>query len=290
MNSHQEHTLLWSAGLSVNPATGQVQAGANCLRLGPVNMKVLMLLLESGNRVVSRTEFFDRVWARQLVSDDVLTRSISDLRTQLGEHAEAPVLIETIPKRGYRWVPPVTNVEGVAQIASQPPDAKAQTRSSLPSGRGLRVLAWAAVVLAGLALLSSSVLWVLGTYSGTVRTKVAALPIQAEAAEQQLATEADRLLQEYLLASTQFELLSFSATSLHLQNPFPVLAREYGVQYVIEGRILTYQSRSMITLSLVDARSATVVDSVTHDIEAAADLQAVSQDFIGGLDQTLGEL
>src|ERR1044071_4069755 len=105
MNFHQEHTLLHSAGLSIDPASGQVQAGAESVRLGPVNMKVLTLLLENGNRVVGRTEFFEKVWARQVVSDDVLTRSISDLRTQLGAHADAPVLIETIPKRGYRWVP-----------------------------------------------------------------------------------------------------------------------------------------------------------------------------------------
>lgn len=292
MNSHQEHALLQSAGLSIDPGTGQVQAGAECLRLGPVNMKVLMLLLESGNRVVSRTEFFDKVWARQVVSDDVLTRSISDLRTQLGEHTGGTVLIETIPKRGYRWVPAVTRAEGCLPMGASPLDAQgvALTLRVVPMSTGMRILAWAGLVLAGLVLLSSSVLWVLGSYSASDRIKVAVLPIQAASAEQQLATEVDRLMQEQLLNSEQFELLSFSATSLYLQNPFPVLAREYGVQYVIEGRIRSYQSRSMLTLSVVDALSASVVDSVTLDIDAASDLQALSEDFIGGFDESLSEL
>jgi DNA-binding winged helix-turn-helix (wHTH) protein/TolB-like protein len=279
MNSQQEHTLLHSAGLSFDPATGQVQAGAESLRLGPVNMKVLMLLLESGNRVVSRTEFFDKVWARQLVSDDVLTRAISDLRTQLGAHTEAPVLIETIPKRGYRWLPPVASAPGMP-LAAVAPATVPLAVPAVPLRTGTRVLVWAAAVLAGLLLLSSSVLWVLGSHSASGRIKVAALPVQAAAAEQQIATEIDRLLQEQLLVSEQFELLAFSATSLHLQNPFPVLAREYGVQYVLEGRIQTWQSHSTLTLNLVDARSATVIDSVSADVGATSDLQALSQGFI----------
>jgi DNA-binding response OmpR family regulator len=82
MNLPSEHTVLLSAQLSIDQAAGQVQAGAECIRLGPVNMKVLVLLLENAGRVVTRTEFFDRVWKQQLVSDDVLTRSISDLRTR----------------------------------------------------------------------------------------------------------------------------------------------------------------------------------------------------------------
>lgn len=286
MNSHQEHALLQSAGLSIDPATGQVQAGAESLRLGPVNMKVLMLLLESGNRVVSRTEFFDKVWARQLVSDDVLTRSISDLRTQLGEHTDTPVLIETIPKRGYRWVPPVTSAQGVLPMAAAAPGSVAMSLTVVPASTGIRLLAWIAVVLVSLALLSSSVLWVLGN-SASDHVKVAALPIQAAAEEQQLATEVDRLLQEGLLESEQFELLAFSATSRYLQNPFPILAREYGVQYVLEGRIRTYQSGTLLTLNLVDALSASVIDSVTLDVDAASDLQALSENFIESFDESI---
>jgi DNA-binding winged helix-turn-helix (wHTH) protein/TolB-like protein len=285
MNSHQEHTLLQSAGLSIDPAAGQVQAGADSVRLAPVNMKVLMLLLESSNRVVSRTEFFDKVWARQVVSDDVLTRSISDLRTQLGEHTDAPVLIETIPKRGYRWVPPVTSTAGLLSMTTSPSVALAMR--VVPMSTGMRLLAWAGVVLAGLVLVSSTVLWVLGNNPESDRIKVAALPIQAAAEEQQLATEVDRMLQEGLLESAHFQLLSFSATSRYLQNPFPILAREYGVQYVVEGRIRTYQSRTLLTLNLVDALSASVIDSVTLDVDAASDLEALSGDFIDRLNESL---
>lgn len=41
------------------------------------------------------------------MSDDTLTRCISELRTQLGKYSSQSSLIETLPKRGYRWVPPV---------------------------------------------------------------------------------------------------------------------------------------------------------------------------------------
>ncbi len=68
------------------------------IRLGPVNMRVLVTLIKQQGKVVSRSELFDTVWENQFVSDDVLTRCISDLRALLAKHDTSQKWIETVPQ------------------------------------------------------------------------------------------------------------------------------------------------------------------------------------------------
>jgi TolB-like protein len=198
----------------------------------------------------------------------VLTRSISDLRTQLGAHTEL-TLIETIPKRGYRWVPPVA-------MGTTPVYAPAPVPEVRPA-EGRRPWYRAAFAIVGVVLTASLMLWALGSVFTSDRIKMALLPLQADAAAQQTATELEGMLHEQLLASDQFDMLAFSATALYLQNPFPALAREYGVAYVVEGRVQARGEEVRITLNLVDARSASVIDSIVTDIPGSADLRLLGE-------------
>ena len=70
-------------------------------------MDVLVVLLESEGRVVSKEELLDRVWQQRSVTDDVLVVCIYELRKALGDKARAPSFIETVFRRGYRFIPAV---------------------------------------------------------------------------------------------------------------------------------------------------------------------------------------
>ena len=95
---------LESADLSIIPDRGEIRnARGESARLGPVNMKVLGFLMSRAGRVVSRADLFEAVWKNQVVGDDALTRSISDIRAEIGRLSDRENLIETLPKRGYRW-------------------------------------------------------------------------------------------------------------------------------------------------------------------------------------------
>jgi len=81
-------------------------------------MDVLGFLAQHAGEVVSNDEIIAAVWAREFMAESVLTRSITELRHILGDHATEPRFIETITKRGYRLVAPVEWVHGPKRVAA----------------------------------------------------------------------------------------------------------------------------------------------------------------------------
>jgi TolB-like protein/Tfp pilus assembly protein PilF len=91
-------------GRPVWPASGEIDSPTGRVRVEPKAMAVLVMLAEADGAVVSRETLIQAVWPRGFVTDDVLTRCISQLRKSLGDPASKPVFLETIPRRGYRLV------------------------------------------------------------------------------------------------------------------------------------------------------------------------------------------
>ena len=83
-------------------------------------IEVLVCLADQVGEVVPKEKLLQAVWPDTFVSDDVLKRSISELRRVFGDDAHNAQIIETIPKRGYRLVLDVkpANGHGPANIAS----------------------------------------------------------------------------------------------------------------------------------------------------------------------------
>ncbi len=76
----------------------------NTGRVEPKVMAVLVHLAKRADEVVTRNEFADEVWRGRIVSDEVLSRDISILRSQLGDDAKEPSYVLTIPRVGYRLI------------------------------------------------------------------------------------------------------------------------------------------------------------------------------------------
>src|SRR6188474_2683722 len=70
-------------------------------------MQVLVCLAERAGQVVSKDRLLHAAWADTSVTDDVLTRAISELRRLFDDDPKQPRVIETIPKAGYRLIAPV---------------------------------------------------------------------------------------------------------------------------------------------------------------------------------------
>jgi hypothetical protein len=71
-------------------------------------MDVLVCLARLQGRLATKQHLIDTVWRTEYVSDNALTHVIAELRNELGDDAEHPSYIETIPRRGYRIIAPVT--------------------------------------------------------------------------------------------------------------------------------------------------------------------------------------
>ncbi len=87
----------------VDPARGTILRGSTESRLEPRLMDLLLLFAASEGRVVSKEEIIRGVWNGRVIGDDTLASAISRLRSALGESKDRR-FIETLPKRGYRFV------------------------------------------------------------------------------------------------------------------------------------------------------------------------------------------
>ena len=99
----------------VRPQFGRIERGDETVHLKPKSMAVLECLAAADGNMVTRNELLDTVWPNMVVTDDVLTQSVVELRKALGDSVKAPKFIETIPKSGFRLIPAIGNVETEAE-------------------------------------------------------------------------------------------------------------------------------------------------------------------------------
>src|SRR3984957_7504877 len=96
--------------------SGMLSRDGDHVALPPKVGELLVALVQAAGRVVSREELVQRLWPDTVVEEGSLTSHISLLRKALGEGPKAQDFIETLPKRGYRFV------ASVKRTASQSPD------------------------------------------------------------------------------------------------------------------------------------------------------------------------
>jgi len=117
----------------VDPSVNTVSRNGTSTRLEPKVMEVLVCLASHAGAPVSKEKLLQTVWPETFVTDDVLTRCISELRKALEDDTKEPQFIQTIPRKGYRLV--------------------AEVRPLKPKGRKWRFV-YALVVVASLAILA----------------------------------------------------------------------------------------------------------------------------------------
>src|SRR5215470_12877915 len=78
--------------------------GTEALRLRPKSFAVLRYLVAHPERVVAKEDLLQAVWPDTAVSEAALSVCMNELRRALRDTAQAPQYIETVPRRGYRWI------------------------------------------------------------------------------------------------------------------------------------------------------------------------------------------
>ena len=93
--------------------------------LEPKTFDVLRYLIEHRDRLVTKEELLDTVWKDTFVTPNVLTRAVAQLRKALGDDAFEARYVETVAKRGYRFIAPVTRYPAAADVTAIPPPTPA---------------------------------------------------------------------------------------------------------------------------------------------------------------------
>ena len=91
----------------VDAVSGEIHGPHGLVRLHPRAMSVLVFLAERPGQLVTRDRLLGSVWADENVTDHALTHAVSEIRHALRDQAQAPAIIQTLPKRGYRLLAPV---------------------------------------------------------------------------------------------------------------------------------------------------------------------------------------
>ncbi len=99
------------ASCEIDRAAMRVLRGGVELKLEPRAFDLLLLLAANPGRVVEKEEIFERLWEVEFVSDNALTRVVAALRHELGDRAKRPTIIQTVWKRGYRFLPAIEALE-----------------------------------------------------------------------------------------------------------------------------------------------------------------------------------
>src|SRR5215469_738146 len=113
-NSVQTERVLRFLDFQVNLNTGEVWKAGVRLKLQDQPFKVLATLLQRPGQVVTREELRQLIWQEENFGDfdHAINLAVTKLRSTLGDSADVPHLIETLPRRGYRFIAPVNHPTG----------------------------------------------------------------------------------------------------------------------------------------------------------------------------------
>src|SRR3954452_24251967 len=105
---------------SLDLANEQLWQGTQQLPLRPKPFAILRYLVEHAGHLVSKAELLKAVWPDTYVSEGLLNTYIRDVRRVLGDNLDAPRFIETIVRRGYRFIAPLTPAPPVQPLEADP--------------------------------------------------------------------------------------------------------------------------------------------------------------------------
>ena len=256
----------------VQPQLNSISTDGIVNRLEPKVMEVLLSLAEQAGEVVSKEELMQKVWADRFVTDEVLTNSIFELRKALGDRARRPRFIQTIPKRGYRLIAPISfqTEEATETETRRHEDAATQGTGRLdndpspgrlsPPRQQSRFM-WIAGVAAVLIILAA-LKWdaLRGLMAGETKREVirslAVLPLKnlsndeaqdyfADGMTEALTASLARLLP--LRVISRSSVMQYKSASKAMSD----IGRELDVDAVVEGSVLRAGNRVRITVQLI---------------------------------------
>lgn len=110
------HEMFRFEGYTLDVACNSLRAADRDIALRPKSFEVLRYLLENANRVVTKHELMKAIWPNIIVTDQVLTHCVAEVRQAIGDGEQA--IIKTIPRRGYRFAASVVRVAASASAAA----------------------------------------------------------------------------------------------------------------------------------------------------------------------------
>ncbi len=144
----------------LDAASGELRKAGRLLKLQPQPFRVLALLIEHANQLVSREEIQRCLWQDSTFVDfeHGINFSINQIRAALGDSAAKPRYVETLPRRGYRFVGKLEPAPAPPPVETPPPEPTVPPRKNIRSRRLILSLALVLCLL-GLLILGAFLFW-----------------------------------------------------------------------------------------------------------------------------------
>src|SRR6266571_7895571 len=246
--------LRFGDNFELDPGAYQLRRSGQALRLERIPMEILLLLTEHRGQLVTREQIVERVWGKDaaLDVDNSINGAIRKIRQVLKDDPEQPRFIETVTGRGYRFAAPLRGSEPTKKPPPLPPPAPPRRRAWLVPAAALLLLGGAAT---GAVLVNRSRL-----VAPERRAMIAVLPFENLTGDARQEYFSDGLTEEMItqLGERDPEHLGVIARTsvMRYKNDRALMAqvaRELGVQYVLEGSVRRDPNDIRITAQLIRA-------------------------------------
>jgi TolB-like protein/DNA-binding winged helix-turn-helix (wHTH) protein/Tfp pilus assembly protein PilF len=256
----------------VSLRSGELRKAGKLVRVQQQPLRLLRVLLEHPNEVVTREELRNRLWPGESFGDfdQAVNAAIAKLRGALGDSADNPRFIETLPKLGYRFIPEVvveyadaTDASPMiapesSRLESREQPEVARTTGSKPGHR--KATAWialATVLFVGICGLAIWKLRLKDRSASKIRS-LAVLPLENLSGDTSQDYFADGMTDELITDLAQIRALRvISRTSVVMfkrtHKTLPQIARDLNVDAVVEGSVVRSGNRVRITAQLIRA-------------------------------------
>lgn len=250
--------------------SGELRRSGRIVRVQQQPLRLLRVLLEHPGEVITREELRNQLWPGEDFGDfdQAVNAAVAKLRSALGDSADNPQFIETLPKLGYRFVPEVSyEFPETAEVPEAPaPESEGpellDSLAVLDSGesaRKTRVFVWIAMAVL-LVAAAGFAIWKFrgGARRGGSIESLAVLPLDNLSGDASQDYFAEGMTDELITDLAQIRALRvISRTSSGMykgsREPLPQIARDLHVDAVVEGSVVKSGDRVRITAQLIRA-------------------------------------
>ena len=261
----------------LNPALQLLTEGGRKIPLTPKAFQTLLVLVENRDRVVEKEELLTKVWPDTYVEEATLAQNVFTLRKQLQDGGQTQY-IETVPKRGYRFIAKVRVEEPVAEAgkaAISPAPVVDSPPEDLPTSS--RRWIWDIALLTLLAFLALLAVWRFGMNknpgpASNRRVMLAVLPVQnltgdsgqeylADGLTEEVISDLGSLNPQKLGVIARTSAMAYKQTSKTIQQ----IGKDLGVDYVLESSLREGSGNVRFTAQLIRTQDQTHLWAHNYD-------------------------
>jgi TolB-like protein/DNA-binding winged helix-turn-helix (wHTH) protein/Tfp pilus assembly protein PilF len=255
--------------------SGELLKNGTRVRLQSQPFQLLVMLLERPGELVTREEICQKLWPADtfVEFDRSLGTAVNKIREVLSDSASEPRFVETLPRRGYRFIAPVIRMDpGPVPIDPVKPVPRSRFFSAIVAASIAIVLLVAALIVWNSAWTSLGERWLGSKLADQPVRSIAVLPLRNLSSVQDQQYLAEGITDELITNLAQIgsiRVISHSSSMAYLgtHKSAPQIARELGVDALVEGSVARSGNHVRITTQLIRAATDRHLWAHTYDME-----------------------